>query len=158
MSEDLIRRSDAIKAIASLHILADEEKIFKVYADNPHSMTTDFEGTLIDAINAIKSIPSADRPTVIRVKSIMRKEDYDDLEKRIKQQNPNVIVIPHNAELVTDRPQGEWIGEADGYYNGELIYDTWYCSNCDYVVDDEEPPTWNFCPNCGADMRGADDE
>lgn len=58
MSEELIRRSDAIKAIASLHILADEEKIFKVYADNPHSMTTDFEGTLIDAINAIKSIPT----------------------------------------------------------------------------------------------------
>lgn len=58
MSEDLIRRSDAIKAIASLHILADEEKIFKVYADNPHSMTTDFEETLIDAINAIKSIPT----------------------------------------------------------------------------------------------------
>ena len=58
MSEDLIRRSDAIKAIASLHILADEEKIFKVYADNPHSMTTDFEGTLIDAINAIKGIPT----------------------------------------------------------------------------------------------------
>ena len=62
MSEDLIRRSDAIKAIANLHILADEEEIFRVYANNPHSMTTDFEGTLIDAINAIKSIPSADRP------------------------------------------------------------------------------------------------
>ena len=58
MSEELIKKSDAIKAIASLHILADEEKIFKVYADNPHSMTTDFEGTLIDAINAIKSIPT----------------------------------------------------------------------------------------------------
>ena len=54
--------------------------------------------------------------------------------------------------------RGEWIGEADGYYNGELIYDTWYCSNCDYVVDDEEPPTWNFCPNCGTRMKGADDE
>ncbi len=62
MSEDLIRRSDAIKAIANLHILADEEEIFRVYANNPHSMTTDFEGTLIDAINAIKSIPTADRP------------------------------------------------------------------------------------------------
>lgn len=61
----------------------------------------------------------------------------------------NIANIPS-----VDRPQGEWIGEADGYYNGELVYDTWYCSNCDYVVDDEEPPTWNFCPNCGADMRG----
>lgn len=63
-----------------------------------------------------------------------------------------------NAPSVSDRLQGEWVGEADGYYNGELIYDTWYCSNCDYVVDDDEPPTWNFCPNCGARMKGADDE
>ena len=55
-----------------------------------------------------------------------------------------------------DRPQGEWIGEADGYYNGELVYDTWYCSNCDYAVDDEEPPTWNYCPNCGARMKGVE--
>ena len=52
-----------------------------------------------------------------------------------------------------DRPQGEWIGEADGYADGELVYDTWYCSNCDYVVDDDEPPTWNFCPNCGSRNR-----
>lgn len=49
-----------------------------------------------------------------------------------------------------DRPTGEWIGEADGYADGELVYDTWYCSNCGYVVDDDEPPTWNYCPNCGS--------
>ena len=57
-----------------------------------------------------------------------------------------------------DRTRGEWIGEADGYADGEPVYDTWYCSNCDYVVDDDEPPTWNYCPNCGARMKGADDE
>ena len=57
-----------------------------------------------------------------------------------------------------DRPQGEWIGEADGYADGEPVYDIWYCSNCDYAVDDDEPPTWNFCPNCGCRMKGADDE
>lgn len=53
------------------------------------------------------------------------------------------------ASTQVDRPQGEWIGEADGYADGELVYDTWYCSNCGYVVDDDEPPTWNYCPNCG---------
>ena len=53
------------------------------------------------------------------------------------------------ASAQVDRPQGEWIGEADGYADGELVYDTWYCSNCGYVVDDDEPPTWNYCPNCG---------
>lgn len=51
------------------------------------------------------------------------------------------------------RPQGEWVGEADGYADGEFVYDTWYCSNCDYTIDDDEPPAWNFCPNCGARMK-----
>ena len=54
------------------------------------------------------------------------------------------------ASAQVDRPQGEWIGEADGYADGELVYDTWYCSNCGYVVDDDEPPTWNYCPHCGS--------
>ena len=59
---DLIKREDAIKAIANLHVSHDREEIFKAYAKNPHSMTTEFEGTLIDAINAVNAIPSADRP------------------------------------------------------------------------------------------------
>lgn len=57
-----------------------------------------------------------------------------------------------------DRPKGEWIGEADGYSDGELVYDTWYCSNCDYAVDDEEYPTWNYCPNCGSYNGGGQSE
>ena len=116
MSEDLIRRSDAIKAIASLHILADEEKIFKVYADNPHSMTTDFEGTLIDAINAIKGAPTI------------------------------------------EPKRGEWIDLNDKWgFEG-----TFKCSACGelWSLIDGTPQDngMNFCPNCGADMRGKDDE
>lgn len=111
MSEDLIKRSDAIKAIASLHILADEEKIFKVYADNPHSMTTDFEGTLIDAINAIKSIPAI------------------------------------------EPKQGEWKRRiVDNGFNAD-----WVCSECGYRVKTDFVD-YNFCPNCGARMKGTDDE
>ena len=33
-----------------------------------------------------------------------------------------------------------------------------FCSNCDYVVWDSEAEEYNFCPNCGARMKGADDE
>ena len=115
MSEDLIRRSDAIKAIASLHILADEEKIFKVYADNPHSMTTDFEGTLIDAINAIKGIPTI------------------------------------------EPKQGEWIfktvfpNDKSEFPMGYLV-----CSVCGSHHHNSTP--CNYCDNCGARMKGADDE
>ena len=36
----------------------------------------------------------------------------------------------------------------DGYWNGELVYDTWTCPNCSksYEVDYEEYP---YCPECG---------
>ena len=49
---------------------------------------------------------------------------------------------------------GEWFGEADGYSDGELVYDTWSCGCCGkYFPEWDEKPDWNYCPNCGADMR-----
>lgn len=40
----------------------------------------------------------------------------------------------------------EYVG--DGYYNGELVLDTWICPNCgnQYEVDYEEH---DYCPKCG---------
>lgn len=59
--------------------------------------------------------------------------------------------------LSTDRPTGMWIGEGDGYTDGSIVYDAWYCSECDHCEECEELALPNFCPNCGADMRGADE-
>ena len=39
--------------------------------------------------------------------------------------------------------------EGDSYdFNGEIIYDTWICPNCDkrYEVDYDD---YDYCPNCG---------
>lgn len=45
------------------------------------------------------------------------------------------------------RPQGEWIDEDGSYYVN--------CSCCGYQIDTHyERGYLNFCPNCGADMRG----
>lgn len=48
-------------------------------------------------------------------------------------------------EALKDRPHGEW---------KQTI--TWqpYCSNCEYVFDEDEEysPLWKFCPMCGAEM------
>ena len=53
------------------------------------------------------------------------------------------------------RPRGTWEGTADGYANGELVYDTWTCSECGYTVDTDDPDDLTkFCPNCGAKMDG----
>lgn len=57
-------------------------------------------------------------------------------------------------ESEPERKKGRWIGtEFDGYADGNPVYYEWKCSACGCVVEDEEP-TWNFCPNCGADMIG----
>ena len=53
--------------------------------------------------------------------------------------------------------EGEWIGQADGYADGELVYDVWYCSECNHCIDDgtdDADLLPNFCPNCGAKMKG----
>ena len=53
------------------------------------------------------------------------------------------------------RPRGTWEGMADGYANGELVYDTWTCSEGGYTVDTDDPDgLTKFCPNCGAKMEG----
>lgn len=52
---------------------------------------------------------------------------------------------------------GQWDGEGDGYADGELVIDVWYCSCCGHCVDDgTDDPTIlpNYCPNCGAKMDG----
>lgn len=40
----------------------------------------------------------------------------------------------------------------DGYWNGELVYDTWTCPNCSksYEVDYDD---YDFCPNCGQKIK-----
>lgn len=56
-----------------------------------------------------------------------------------------------------DRPQGEWIFDPEILCSDIGVYSAGYrCSVCgkDYFKVDR----MNFCPNCGARMKGADDE
>lgn len=51
--------------------------------------------------------------------------------------------------------KGKWIENEDDYYS---VY-TIECSNCHHewcfeVGEDVKELDYNFCPNCGADMRG----
>ena len=54
-----------------------------------------------------------------------------------------------------ERPHGEW----QVYYDEDSPQDgIWKCSICGYIrlIDDISPT--RFCPNCGADTRGKDDD
>ena len=76
----------------------------------------------------------------------------------------SVLFSVDNAPAADVRPvvRGEWEHTEDFDEYGGGRYVEWTCSVCfrkakgGWAVRDEhidEPPTWNFCPNCGADMR-----
>ena len=55
-----------------------------------------------------------------------------------------------------DRPQGEWI--KFGLGRGTRIL---FCTNCERRIEvplSQGDSNYDFCPNCGAKMKGADDE
>ena len=64
-----------------------------------------------------------------------------------------ILNIP--AADVAEVRHGRWDGEGDGYADGEIVIDVWYCSECGYCIDDgTDGPNIlpNYCPNCGALM------
>ena len=70
------------------------------------------------------------------------------------------IELINDQEAADVQPvvQGKWHAEGDGYADGEIVYDMWSCSCCGEYFDEwDDKPTWNYCPNCGADMREAND-
>ena len=59
-----------------------------------------------------------------------------------------------------DRPQGEWIEESR-YDDEEWIShraDFYKCSICGKRVNLFQMRSYRFCPNCGAKMKGVDDD
>ena len=81
------------------------------------------------------------------------KNYFDKNGNYINVENLSLAEIYHRAfasgvESVAVRPQGKWL---------KCQNDMFRCSNCRQAV--EVPiamgnPIYNFCPNCGADMRG----
>ena len=57
-----------------------------------------------------------------------------------------------------ERLQGEWIAREDMDYLDEnkVVHKHFECNKCGFIHDfiDGHTSQYNFCPNCGADMRG----
>lgn len=68
------------------------------------------------------------------------------------------IVASAPAADVAPVVHGRWLGEGDGYADGEIVFDVWHCSECDYCIDDgtDDPSMLpRYCPNCGTKMDGS---
>lgn len=79
---------------------------------------------------------------------------WADAEEEFKQRLLDQPVIDPESL----RPQGEWVEREDW-----SVADVYYtCSVCeeDFVTIDGTPADnlWNYCPNCGARMKGAETE
>ena len=86
-------------------------------------------------------------------------EDHEDMDEVIawrpliepyKEDNAPTVV---NEKLTTERPQGEWIYNQ---YCGNPNIGNWHCSECRHIIYGgySQKPYYNFCPNCGARMKG----
>ena len=57
------------------------------------------------------------------------------------------------AELPSAEPK---VGKWERHYSRPNVYADlfWHCSECGYRSSDNWADKFNFCPHCGADMRG----
>ena len=79
-------------------------------------------------------------------------------------------ILNELPSLTPIRLKGHWIWELDETPSTpispyELNYAGWVCSCCHEFPDDicewdnpDEPPTYKFCPNCGAEIESEDKE
>ena len=74
----------------------------------------------------------------------MRLIDADDFFRQFEELD---IEPYNNVSTIEERPTGEWITR-----NGDIVFPFWERYECS--VCHEYNGCSNFCPNCGADMRG----
>lgn len=86
---------------------------------------------------------------------------YEDAENRLKRNEITLGEFERLVDIEVIEPKcGEWIVYEGGWKDLDYYPPKCKCNQCGY---EEElyilnaKPT-NFCPNCGAQMKGADDE
>ena len=89
-------------------------------------------------------------------KDIIYREDAINLLWYFQDECCSAVVGDFEKLPSADRPQGEWI--KFGLGRGTRIL---FCTNCERRIEmplSQGDSNYDFCPNCGARMKGADDE
>ena len=149
VSEDCISRVDLRRSLARP---LENNNADEMYWKGWHDCTVAVETRIADAPSVA---PTADNLTAVedcisRAKALEIYSDLYWMDERLlnfKDELDKVYEELRNApSVVPSRAEGEWISKHNGY---------WTCSECGlsflfYAKG-------NYCPNCGAKMKGADD-
>ena len=98
-------------------------------------------------------------------KDIIYREDAINLLWYFQDECCSAVVGDFEKLPSADRPQGEWIycEEDDSHLPEDGRYGIFKCSNCgskqSYPISEGSGRVYgdNYCPSCGARMKGADD-
>ena len=106
---------------------------------------------LIDAESLYKAISDVGFPALNRNGYIDRNCVYE-LIKKAPTVTPDMAqVLAYESGKSSNRKKGEWTFRTEG------IFRFMKCSNCHMDYSPSLHPR-NFCPNCGADMRGGQED
>jgi len=95
----------------------------------------------IDALKEHRALYCDNTPDTFSKLSYAEKSRVDELDTAIA----TLVNLP---SAQPERIRGRWIEKPH-------VHGVAYCSLCDYELHTNDT---NFCPNCGADMRGEQDE
>lgn len=88
-------------------------------------------------------------------------DDFGGVDYGFGMKNIKELINAIPAADVAPVVHGQWQGEGDGYADGGLVYDVWYCSECGCCIDDgtdDAEMLPKYCPNCGAKMDGGNND
>ena len=97
-----------------------------------------------EIVNFLKSRPTAQPEIKCIAKITMTDEQVKEAFEKAKKAKCEILAVQ------TERKKGKWIADN---------HDFWVCSNCKFPSEAHGANIlYKFCPNCGADMRGEQDE
>ena len=177
---DTIKRADAIEAVHKYFVKEIDktpheidEDGYDVYTDMP--TVNSLLSCNKELSKAIKALPSAEAVSMEEhVKELndlasawknkfinaekRTEEIYDETMAKVANECKECKERLRNLRPSAEAVNGEWIKTVDG--NGWHEWWVFKCPFCGATIEDKQRRSWeyNFCPNCGARMKGGGSE
>lgn len=146
MSEELIKKSDAIDAIEVVDWYHQNKNKDMVSGANSDEHQAWYKAD--DVYKALEATPTIEPKT-----KVIAQVTFD--EEKLREIVKEAVERFKEEYEIADRPQGEW----NPYYTKRENNDIFNCKLCGttFIVM-QGKDNMNFCPNCGIRMKGAEDE